>query len=334
MSNDVWKPAELRNNLSLEDLIRWGLQFAILAPSAHNTQPWCWEVGEGFLLVKRDPEHTLDSDPTLRETFIGIAAFIENFIIAVSSKGYDAEVEILAKNNFELKIAKISLSKASESSGGGDSLKLIEAIVKRHTNRGQYMETPLPEGFINDIKKINSPAKLFTIVDATAKERIARLVQRGYAIALSMPDMERELASLISSEKDRVGTGMTIESMYPSTNNLRADNWIDQRPDPIEESEKIGERFKSSQALFVIGTDTDGPNAWIDAGRLLERILLIAAAHDLTHDISAAPIEIPTLSPLLRKEIEEEYRPQALVRIGEPVDKAFTKLSTRRPITT
>ena len=109
---------------------------------------------------------------------------------------------------------------------------------------------------------------------------------------------------------------------------------MEDMPDPIKEAKDIGNKFANSPTLLVIGTQIDGPEAWIPAGRLMERILLVAASNKLTHDISAAPIEIPTLSPILRREISSDYRPQVLIRIGEPMDIKFTRFSVRRTVTT
>lgn len=334
MLTNIWQPKPPEDSLTIRQLIEWALQYAILAPSAHNTQPWRWEIGADRLIVFREPAYTLESDPTLRETFLGIAAFIENFTLAIQSRGFATRVEVKAFTNRELRVAEIEISDQPFDQSEEKKLPaLFESIPKRHTNRGEYKDEPISQGLREEIEdiEVDGSAKAFIITDKESKARVAGLVQKGYYIALSMPEMQRELAGLIFSEEVPRETGMTIESMYSDTTNFLPEQWLE-KLNPLKEGEESSQKFANSPALIVIGTKIDGPEAWIDAGRLMEKILLTAASHGLTHDISAAPVEIPILSPLLRKEIEDEYRPQVLLRIGEPIYKEFTRLSTRRPV--
>lgn len=72
------------------------LRYASLAGSSHNSQPWRTEVfGMDSILVFVDNSRKLPVvDPTSREQYISVGAFIENLKIAASCFGYHADILI------------------------------------------------------------------------------------------------------------------------------------------------------------------------------------------------------------------------------------------------
>lgn len=319
---------------SVRDKVNFWLRYAVLAPSAHNTQPWSVKLVDDVLEVYRDPAHTLTvGDPTLRETQLGIGAFIENFIIAVNHWQHAVELSDIPPVNDNLCRVKLTITDSTNPQGPD----LLPAITNRHTNRGPYQPTLPDSVLIDQIKdQKESSAKVFVVEETGAKSRIGDLVAKGTIIALSMRPMKEELASLVSFQHEQRSEGMFVESMSEQPDHdpsESASQWLKDKLEPKAQAQLDQDYFAQSPALVVIGTEEDGPEAWLAAGRLMERVLLMAAEHDLTHAIAAAPIEIPTLAPLLRKEIEPNYRPQVLIRIGRPIKPEFTYISGRRPIT-
>lgn len=308
--------------MSEEEKIKSWLRCAILAPSAHNTQPWRCKINGNALEVYRDPKYTLkDSDPTLRETFIGLGAFVENFIVAAGNWGYQAKIAEQAFLASDLLAAKIQVVPSKPVKNA-----LFDGAAKRHTNRGIYDDKPLGDDLLAKLGEFGtSSTKIFVLNKLEAKKRIAELVKQGTKIALSMRPMAEELASLVFSKETAIKTGMLVGSMVKNQNDIKKIN-------PDKEAEFGFEKWSKTPVIFVVGTLYDGPTAWLEAGRVMERILLFAATQNMTHDIAAAPVEIPTLAPLLRREIDPEYRPQVLLRIGKPVDLSFTKSSPRRGV--
>lgn len=335
MSNSlVWSVAEheFPRHSSENHQIEFLLRYAILAPSAHNTQPWRWQINGNELVVYRDQKYTLRAgDPTLRETFLSLGAFIENFVVAAAHFGLGCELKDMAFQVSDLQASKIVVSPQSES----HLSELFEGITKRHTNRGYYKPDELSQEELDKLQVTpEAYQKVFFITDAEARERIANLVGRGTYIALSMDAMRHELAELVYSESSAKDTGMAIESMLEDANSLEENptEFIAQNMDVLENAKYWETTFASSPLHIVIGSEIDGPLAWINAGRTMERILLAAAATGMTHCISAAPVEVPTLAPLLRKEIDEDVRPQVLIRVGYPENPDFTRMSGRRKL--
>ncbi len=329
---DIWHitPQDYPKAGTIEEKIKFFLRYAILAPSAHNTQPWRYEITGSALKVFRDPENTLQvGDPTMRETIMGIGTFIEAFIQAANHFGYKTEVEPKIYLAEELHIADIHVFE-DETDPRKD---LFEAITQRHTNRGAY-EPSLEATTIEALHITEEPqVKQFFITEIEPKQKIGQLVRQATFIALSMRAMREEIAQLVYIEGEDKAHGMSLQSMLATTANpTKGYDAIMHHMDVKAEAEEGEKKWASTPVIIVIGSELDGPQAWLASGRTLMRTLLAAAAQGLTHDISAGPVEIPTIAPLLRKEIDPNFRPQCLVRVGKPLNPDFTKPSTRRPI--
>lgn len=312
--------------------IRFWLRYAILAPSAHNMQPWKYEINNGSVTLFRDPEFTLeDGDASMRETFLGLGAFLENLVVAAAHFGYLSSVTDVITTTQSLEIATVKFEKVDDAEAHPD---LFNGILKRHTNRGFYSEAPVGNellSLLNDMTE--GDAKLFVITDQDAKSRIAQLVGKGTGMALALNTMKRELAQLVWPESQPRDFGMMAESLVEDAGNIvDGKEFIENQMDADVQGKYWRDTFATSPCLLVIGTEFDGPESWLNAGRLLERSLLLSASYGLCHCISAAAVEVPILTPELRKEIDGQYRPQALTRIGIPRNPDFTKFSTRRPV--
>ncbi|MFC7484040.1 hypothetical protein ACFQX7_33960 [Luedemannella flava] len=65
------------------------------APSAHNTQPWVVRYGTDEVAVHWDPARALpDSDPTGRDLFLSLGAFVEACLITAADAGLPVSVEV------------------------------------------------------------------------------------------------------------------------------------------------------------------------------------------------------------------------------------------------
>ncbi len=311
------------------DLMRFFLRYAILAPSAHNTQPWKCIIREGTLEIHKDEKHMLQvGDPTQRQTYIGLGAFLENFIIASSHWGYRA---ILTEGVFisdDSLICKVTLRRSLDLKNN----RLFPGILKRHTNRGRYNPSSIPSSITRRLQNYREKhTRLYCINDHEAKDRISQLVQKGMFIGLSLKPLRKELADYVSLSEQNRDTGLILEAMVEHPVDMREGReWVDKHLEPKTESIEWGVKFRSCPLIIIIATETDGPEAWVEAGRVMERVLLEGAVNGHTHDLCAAPVEIPSLITPLRREIDYQYRPQVLFRLGVPSNNNFTKHSNRR----
>ena len=70
------------------------VEYAIKAPSGHNTQPWLFRINENNIEIHPNFDRALPVvDFDNRELFISLGCALENLCITALEKGYDYDVE-------------------------------------------------------------------------------------------------------------------------------------------------------------------------------------------------------------------------------------------------
>jgi len=126
------------------------LYYASLAGSSHNSQPWKAEVyGEDSIMIFADmSRQLLVVDPSSRELYISIGAFIENLNLAAANLGYKSDIKINCITRDSIHhVATIVLTR-SEPANEFATLKDIEL---RTTLRIPFDKTEIKE---SDWKKL------------------------------------------------------------------------------------------------------------------------------------------------------------------------------------
>jgi|GEM_PF-6386639 len=325
---------EYQDSWSTAEKINFWLRYANLAPSAHNNQPWKCSVHDSSVTIQADREYTPDGG-TPRLTVLSLGAFVENFMTAAHHSGYVVEMAKLplAAALFEFSIVLIVTDKNYTSTPLEEDLFL--GLTKRHTNRGLYHTEPLPANVMDALLAVpfEEGTSAVFITDEAAKKELAALTGRGLSIALTMPPLRRELAHFVHYDAEQSPTGMLVEAMVKNPASVdTGEQFIMEVINIPAEAAFSEEKFATAPLQVVVTTTYEGFRAWVLAGRTFQRILNRAGSLGLTHCISAAPIEVPTLTPILRRTIAVPDRPQLLFRLGFPLDTNFTHLSPRRHI--
>ena len=330
MKNNIWdiNEKEFPSKSSIEEKIKFWLNYAILAPSAHNNQPWRCKILDNKLEIYLDLKYTPWTG-TMRQTLFSIGAFIENLQQAANHFGYSSTMEAPLLIDKKSVIASLTFEQRN---GKSEEIDLFEGITKRHTNRGLYKEES-PEKIIELIKDLPKHKDVFlsTVSDIETKKKIGSIIRKGVKIALSMAPLKKELSHFVCYLSEKSGTGIPVEAMIKDPEKCSTGaEWVMQKMDPEYEAVFSEEKYSKTPVIIVISTRIDTPIIWLETGRYTQKIFLQVAKQGMTHCVTAAPIEIPVLSPLLRKTSKSEGKPQMLFRVGTPLDPSFTIHSPRR----
>ena len=131
-----------------EDIRRWALGYAILAPSERNMQPWKVDLdtADDLIRVYMDKQQVLPAtDPFARQAFLAMGGFIESLVIAASQQQYRADIEWFPEGNLALEtldakpLADIRL--VADDTVQADPL--FEQLLKRRSNGQLYSSNPL-----------------------------------------------------------------------------------------------------------------------------------------------------------------------------------------------
>ncbi len=132
------------------------LHAAILAASAHNTQPWLFEPHADSIAVYADLSRNLGAaDPFRRELFASIGCALHNLSIGA---GHSLDVPLPDIEDRRLlpdpapRVMRLCDRQLLTGSrwAHGDRRKELIALARRHTNRGPYQEgRRVPDAFLN-----------------------------------------------------------------------------------------------------------------------------------------------------------------------------------------
>jgi hypothetical protein len=308
-----------------DEQLRYIAQYAALAPSTHNTQPWVFAVADGALDIFANRTRSLPvCDPHDRELTISCGAAVQFAWLAGRSYGFEVEVDLLPdRANADL-LARISLGETRLACWAES--RRFRAIPDRHTNRSAFK--PLTPTKMRALERLADLAQahdtLFRLVsDDTIIGTIAELVARGDRIQMADSSCRRELARWVRPQAS--GDGMSLASFglrdawsHPIAGLLRR---LDAGRVTARKHEML---IRSSPWLGLLACAEDTPASWLKTGRALADILLELTANGLVASFANQPIEVPALRGELATAFAEPALPQMLIRIGiaDPVAPA------------
>lgn len=320
---------------------------ALLAASPHNTQPWALRVSPNVIELYADFDRHLGAmDGLRRELHIGLGCALENLVIAARARGRAPHVELLPNPAQASFVARTSLEPAPAQNG------LFDAIALRHTNRGAYLNRPLPNGLAEKLQALlgdEAPAIKLQLLQSDAQ----RVRFRDETIAATRAIIEDTEMSVDSArwyrhsreEIERHRDGTTLDA----TGTDAATRFIAKslsRPSRATADrywlEGTRERQTTGSAFGIISSSGDNTRAeQLRAGRVYQRLQLWATAHGLAmqplnqlaerQDREQALGLASRFTRVLHELMaNEDARAQMLFRIGFAVDHAFA--SPRRPL--
>jgi len=288
----------------------------VLAPSAHNTQPWSFAVTDGQVDVYANwDRHLYVSDPTTRQIYVSLGCAIANGLVAAAHHKFTTELSYLPDGAGKDKpAARLTFS---EGEADPNLASLYRFISKRHTDRTIYDKQPLTDQEKTTLS-ITSNNYISLIDDRQSLSKIADITSLATTATLSRQDFKTELSHWIRNNWTKKSDGMPGFAVgMPGPISLIAPMMIKIAPIHKQEAPKSRRQIMSSSAVAIIATPTDAIPDWIKAGQLLGQLWLQAAKAGL----SAMPI-ISSIesSDNTRNQIQHTLRadlmPQSVLRLG------------------
>lgn len=300
---------------SIEEKIKFLLNFTLLAPSSHNTEPWKFEIRGNELEIRADFSRRLpESDKDYRMIYISLGCALTNTLIAAEYFGLDYEIgylengaKIIFNNNSEARVPKI------------ERKHLFDAIKNRRTNRFFYKNIPVVDEIFEEFKKINNfyEIKIDFVKDKAIKEKIAEIMGEGMKRIMSQKSFRRELAhwlrtNLTFKRDGMPGNGhrMNLFTSIIAPHILRNIDVSD------VEREKAIKRVLNFPAVGVISSKEDNPLNFIYAGEILEKLALAIKSAGMDMSIMVAIIEDKESRVKLQNVLRSPFLPQMFFGFG------------------
>ncbi len=314
--------------------LRAAVEYAVRAPSGHNSQPWRFEAAGDELRLRRDRGRSLPVvDPEDRELTISCGAALGHLRLALRHAGYDAVVQVLPDPLDVDLVAVIGLR--GRRAPVGD--ELFDAIPARRTVRGDYEHKPVTADVLTGLHRDAAAegVNLHYVEEGAGRTRLADLVAEGDRAQFSDRRFRRELAAWLHANHSRRPDGMP--GAVHGVGALRSlaggvvIRWFDAGRGQATIDRKL---VLDAPVVAVLTTSFDEPRDWIATGEALSRMLLRATARGLSASFFNQPVELEPLRPQVGELLGVEGHPQLVLRIGyaapgpgtprRPVDEVFT----------
>ncbi len=312
------------------DKLKFFLNYAILAPSGHNTQPWTFRISDdNTIQLYADRTRALPVvDPDDRELTISCGSALFNMKLAISYFGYRFETSLLPQKeegdrDLLATVKVIDINEKPEKSKDEGLKRLFNSITIRRTNRfGFDGDKEISTEILSNLQSIDQKYEgvWFHIEkNKGEKEQLAKLITEGDIIQMSDKKFRRELALWVHTNSSHLRDGIPGYAFGFSDIMSLVGPFIIRTFDFGKgQAAKDKELAIGSPVLLVIGTSADDTLSWLNAGLALSNILLYLKSETIWCSYLNQPIEIPHLRKRLGSLLpgHSDTNSQLLLRIG------------------
>lgn len=275
------------------DQFRRIVRAATLAPSAENTQPWRFEIGENWLAVGVDLSRSLKSDVDHMLSLTAVGAAIENAALAASAEGFRADVCLLpeargaARGTSPVPVARIEFTE------GATPDALASQIEQRVTAR-RMTSRQVPADVLTELAmEVEDPTIRLHWVQEPERLEFASLVGIGNRLRFEHRAFHREFyeqARFSSADALQTRDGLEIASLQlpPGVPTLL---WALRGWRRTELANRFGysrgvgrqaaREVRGSGAIGFMTLHDATWNQFLGGGRALERVWLAATSKGL-----------------------------------------------------
>jgi nitroreductase len=300
-----------------EKAARFLLDTVVWAPSVHNTQPWWFGTRDATVTVHADLDRRLQvADPDGREMLVSCGAALYTLRLAIRHLGHRPSVRMLTDPERPGLVADVTIGPPEPATGEVE--RLYAQIRRRRTHRGGFRPEGLPAGLLRSLRDhaYDEGVTLRVVADPGSRIALAALTEVAEQTLRSDPAYRAELARWAP----RPGSGRpdgVHEEAYPR-HSRRTDPYFAQRDFARGQGWGLigDDQQDATGVVAVLTTDADARADWLRAGQALQRVLLRAAADDVSAAFHSQALEIPELRDFLRVRHCGGAYPQMIMRLG------------------
>ncbi|HOT07944.1 MAG TPA: hypothetical protein PK918_10215 [Methanotrichaceae archaeon] len=314
---------------TLSDQFKFLLNYAVLAPSGPNTQPWKFSIRDNEISLIADFSRSLPSlDPTHRTLYLSHGCVLTNVLLAAEHFGFAYDAKCLPDGISGERTVSVRLYKRSAAPRFPD---LFQEITRRHTNRKSFEQRVIEEEKIHRLKECVKTAgfRLDILTNDKDKTEMADILARSQKVQLGDKALRKELASWIRPNNSEKKDGLPGYAFGYSDFESFFGTFIFGTFDMSSSRARIETaNMKASPAVAVLSTESDDKLTWINAGSVFETLFLMATQMEIRFDLFSQPIAIPVLREEMAQTLNAKY-PQLLIRMGYAEPAQHTP---RRPV--
>jgi hypothetical protein len=301
---------------SREAQIEFLLQYAILAPSGHNTQPWTFKIIPEGIEVYADLSKALALiDPGDRELLMSLGAAIMNLRVAAAHCGFETSVRYQPRQESSLPVALVTLSETS--SPDPMLASLFSAIKRRHTNRHPFDgETIAPEAVSSLCDVADLYPDALSLLMPWFQSQTADLVAFADRAQMASAGLRNELADWIRPSNSTEFDGICADALGVPAIASGAAAWLLRHFDIGTWQASHDHGLVKDASLLMLVSAEDDRTSLVQAGEILEHLLLTITKAGLHYSFMNQPIQVSDLRSRVGSLSRCKRPPQLLLRIG------------------
>lgn len=284
---DVSRPHRLREIAEVRELV----QYAIMAPSHGNEQPWRFEYVDGVLRVRHDEARSGGPRDEIGRhwALVALGGALCNLQIAAGVKGREAQVQLFPAKDDPSLVAEVRLERRAD--GPADD-PLFEEIPRRATNRQLGTRAHLSPVHVQALTAAarDSGAKLQLCTDRALLTELGQLIGEAERLRLLTPLLHAPTMRQIrwtEAEAHDTQDGIRVEAMAVTPMDLAAFQLLRSTDVAKVLRDTNGGRLlmmssvqalASSAAVGLLTIPGQTPTALVRGGQAMQQLWLTASA--------------------------------------------------------
>jgi len=320
---DAWSVHESNfpSGSSNAERLQFCLNYAVLAPSCYNTQPWFFRLTGAALELFADRSRRLPvADPDGRALVISCGAALFNLRCALRFFGLQPKVTLLPwlkegdpLSSSEVPLARIELDGAMACPASERAL--FQAIRRRRSYLGAFDPAPVSQSLIDAMQQQarSEGAWLGILEDHDTKAELAQVVAQADRLQLTQRRFRTELAKW-TRRGARLVPPMPTGALQLGPHGEFAmpfGAFLDPRLSGQSETDLV----ESTPLIGILGADGDTPLDWLRSGQALQKTVLWARAAGVWASFLNQPIARPDSRIRIAHVLDRNY-PMLLLRFG------------------
>jgi len=317
--NEPWKIRDEDFPWSADgsEQLKFMLNYAVLAPSIYNTQPWLFKVTRSEVALYVDRARSLPvADPSGRSLIVSCGAALFHLRIAMRHFGYEPVVRTFPDLDMPDLLAFVRLGGRKDPTA--EEERLFKAIRERRTIRSRFQNRTVSARTLEMLQAAaeQEGARLHLFRNPDQQQELTDLVREAYEIRQSDGPFKRELDRWTTPRQPRRPLapvnvpGHLAGTAPPHAHRVRRG---------LERHQLLmwDEDIEAGESVFaVLSTPGDQMASWLSAGQALSRVLLTAAGHGLSAAFFNQPMGIGHVRTRVRELVGDDVYPQMIFRIG------------------
>jgi nitroreductase len=283
------------------------------APSIHNTQPWRWRVQGSILELYGEVTRQLaNTDPSGRLLVVSAGAALHHVRVALAAEGWAVKVDRLPDPDEPTLLARLVVIGRTEVTP--ESMRLMQTIRVRHTDRRPVQDTPVAEATLEDIRyAVEAEHAWLHLLHADDVLDLAVTANRAQTLEKFDPQWQEEISYWAgASAPEGLGVPDTAIPAEPPQTTVPGRDFGHPGQLPVSAGHDRAARY----AILYGSSDT--PVDWLRGGEALSAAWLAAIGAGLSLVPMSAAVEVDSTRQLLRRLLSQLGEPYLVVRLGVP----------------